>query len=89
WMSEKAVSIGFYFVASGVYTVINPGFPVEGAPGTYEMITGGMEKLVGASFAFEDDPIKSAHLIIDHLNQKRKKLKLAPMMHEPEILSGK
>ncbi|GAF97461.1 unnamed protein product, partial [marine sediment metagenome] len=33
WMSEKAVSIGFYVVASGVYTVLGQPLPVEGAKG--------------------------------------------------------
>ncbi|MFH1038231.1 MAG: anaerobic carbon-monoxide dehydrogenase catalytic subunit [PVC group bacterium] len=84
WMSEKAVSIGFYFVSSGVYTVINPGFPVEGAPGTLELVTRGMEKLVGAAFAFEDDPIRSARLMIEHIDRKRKALKLAEVMYPPE-----
>ncbi len=27
WMSEKALAIGQYFVASGVYTVFGIGFP--------------------------------------------------------------
>jgi anaerobic carbon-monoxide dehydrogenase catalytic subunit len=32
WMSEKAISIGQYFVASGVYTVFGYSLPLEGAP---------------------------------------------------------
>ncbi len=32
WMSEKAISIGNYFVASGVYTVFGVTLPVSGAP---------------------------------------------------------
>jgi carbon-monoxide dehydrogenase catalytic subunit len=28
WMSEKAISIGHYFVASGVYTVFGVTFPI-------------------------------------------------------------
>ena len=28
WMSEKAISIGQYFVASGVYTVFGVSFPI-------------------------------------------------------------
>jgi anaerobic carbon-monoxide dehydrogenase catalytic subunit len=87
WMSEKAVAIGFYFVSSGVQTIISPSFPVDGAKGTFDLITRGLEKIVGAGFEFEDDPVKGAHLIIDHLNKKRDALKLAPMMYEPENLS--
>jgi anaerobic carbon-monoxide dehydrogenase catalytic subunit len=33
WMSEKAISIGQYFVASGVYTVFGAPFPTCGRPG--------------------------------------------------------
>jgi len=32
WMSEKAISIGQYFVTSGVYTVFGYHFPTTGAP---------------------------------------------------------
>jgi carbon-monoxide dehydrogenase catalytic subunit len=32
WMSEKAISIGHYFVASGVYTVFGLHLPTSGAP---------------------------------------------------------
>ncbi len=31
WMSEKAISIGHYFVASGVYTVFGYHMPLDGA----------------------------------------------------------
>jgi len=82
WMSEKAVAIGFYFVSSGVQTLISPSFPVDGAKGTLDLITRGLEKIVGAGFEFEDNPVKGAHIIIDHLNRKREALKLAPMMYE-------
>ncbi len=32
WMSEKALSIGAYFVASGAYVLFGVGSPVEGSP---------------------------------------------------------
>ena len=83
-MSEKAVSIGFYVVASGVYTVLNPAFPILGAKEVTELVTRGLDEMVGASFAFEEDPVKGARLIIDHLDRKRKALKLAPMMYKPK-----
>jgi len=83
WMSEKAISIAFYVVASGIYTVIGDSFPVLGSPEVTEYLTAGMEEDFGAKFAFEKDPIKAAHLIIDHLDRKREALKLTPMMFEP------
>jgi len=81
WMSEKAVSIAFYAVASGVFTVLGVPFHVLGGSQITELLTNGLEKLVGAKFAFESDPVKAAHLIITHLNKKREQLKLKPMMY--------
>lgn len=81
WMSEKAVSIGFYFVASGVFTVLGLPFPVLGSEKVSNFICEGLEDLVGGKFAFESDPVKAAHLMIEHINKKRKALKLKPLMY--------
>ena len=82
WMSEKAVSIGFYVVASGVYTVLGEPLPVQGAPGVTEFVTNGMEELFGGKFAFESDPIAAARLMIDHIDAKRAALHLPGPMYE-------
>ncbi|MBL7189652.1 MAG: anaerobic carbon-monoxide dehydrogenase catalytic subunit [Phycisphaerae bacterium] len=71
WMSEKAVSIGMYFVASGVYTVIAEPLPVLGAENLTRYLTEGIEKDVGGKWAFERDPVKAAHLMIEHIESKR------------------
>jgi carbon-monoxide dehydrogenase catalytic subunit len=71
WMSEKAVSIGMYFVASGVFTVIAEPLPVLGAPNLTRYLTDEVEKDVGGKWAFERDPIKAAHLMIEHIEKKR------------------
>jgi len=84
WMSEKAIAIGFYVVASGVFTVFGTPMPVMGSEKVSAYMTGGMEADYGAKFAFEPDPIKAAHLMIDHINKKRDALKLRPMLNEPE-----
>jgi carbon-monoxide dehydrogenase catalytic subunit len=76
WMSEKAIAIGFYCVASGVYTVFGHPHPVLGSKNVAEFLTDGIEKLVGGKFAFEPDPIKAAHLMIEHIDRKRAELKL-------------
>ena len=83
WMSEKAISIGMYFVSSGVYTVISNPLPVMGAPKVTEFLTKGMEDVVGATWGFEEDPIQAAHMMIERINQKRAELKLRDMMHDP------
>ena len=74
WMSEKAVSIGHYFVASGVYTVFGVTFPTSGAPVFQDYLFKEFEKLYGGMWDFEPDPIKHAHKMIAHIDKKRKAL---------------
>ncbi|RKY06643.1 MAG: carbon monoxide dehydrogenase, partial [Planctomycetota bacterium] len=71
WMSEKAVSIGMYFVASGVYTVIGEPLPIQGAPNLTQYLTSDIEKDVGGKWAFERDPVKAAGMMIEHIESKR------------------
>ena len=82
WMSEKAVSIGMYFVASGIYTVIGKPLPVLGSPNVTKYLTEEMESEVGGKWGFEEDPIEAAHLMLRHIDKKRKALKLKPLMYE-------
>lgn len=82
WMSEKAVSIGFYFVASGVYTIIGHPLPVMGSKNLYNYITEEIEEEVGGKWAFELDPVEAAHKMLRHIDRKRKALKLKPMMYK-------
>ena len=82
WMSEKAVSIGFYVVASGVYTVLGEPFPIQGSKFVTDFLTEGVEEYFGGKFAFEADPIKAARMMIDHIDLKRAALKLPGPMYE-------
>lgn len=74
WMSEKAIAIGQYFVASGVFTVFGVGLPVTGSHAFSEFIFRDFEKIFGGMWRAEADPHKTAGLIIDHIQSKRKKL---------------
>ena len=82
WMSEKAVSIGFYVVASGVFTVLGEPLPIQGSEVVTRFVTEGIEELFGGKFAFESDPIKAARLMIDHIDAKRAALHLPGPMYE-------
>ena len=73
-MSEKAISIGQYFVASGVYTVFGYHMPVEGAPVFKDYLYKDMEKMYGGMWDCEPDPVKHAHKMIAHIDKKRKEL---------------
>jgi len=74
WMSEKAIAIGQYFVASGVFTVFGIGLPIKGSAAFSEFIFKEFEKMFGGMWRAEADLHKIAPLIIDHINLKREKL---------------
>jgi carbon-monoxide dehydrogenase catalytic subunit len=74
WMSEMAISIGHYFVASGVYTVFGVGLPVTGAPVFQKYLFEEFEKLYGGMWDLEVDPVKHARKMIAHIDRKRKAL---------------
>ena len=74
WYSQKAVSIGAYFVASGVYTVLGVMPHISGSPPVVSLLTEGLKGAVNASFAVEPDPVKAAVLISDHIERKRTEL---------------
>ncbi len=76
WYSEKAVTIGCYFVASGVFTHLGPTPPVTGSMNVVKLLTEGLTEVVGAAFAVEPDPKKAARILIDHIENKRKALGL-------------
>ena len=76
WMSEKAVSIGTYFVSSGVFTVLGVAPPVLGSSNVTKLLTEGANDVIGAVFAVEPDPAKAAILIRQHIENKRKALGL-------------
>ena len=74
WMSEKAISIGQYFVASGVYTIFGVTLPVEGAPVFKDYLFNGLEKIVGGKWDLVEDPYEMARKMIAHIDAKRKAL---------------
>lgn len=71
WYSEKAATIGCYFVASGVTTHLGPMPPVTGSMNVVNLLTQGLEEVVGATFAVEPDPEKAADFLIKHIEKKR------------------
>lgn len=82
WWSEKAIAIGFYAVASGVFTVLGTPLNILGSDSVTKFVTEEIEGVTGGKFAFESDSAKAAQLIVAHLNKKREALKLRPMMYD-------
>lgn len=71
WMSEKAVAIGHYFVASGLYVVLGHPLYVEGSENVNRLLTEEMENITGGKFAWIPDPIEAADSILEHIEKKR------------------
>jgi len=71
WMHEKAISIGQYFVSSGVFTAFGITLPVYGSPNVVKYLTDEIEREVGGKWAFGLSPSEMAAAMIDHINAKR------------------
>ena len=76
WYSEKAVSIGAYVVASGIYTVLGVQPPIFGSRNVVKLLAQDLDDVVGAKFGVEADPEKAAVLIRKHIEAKRAALGL-------------
>ena len=74
WMSEKAIAIGHYFVASGVFTVFGTTWPTTGSQEVTKLLFEEFENTFKGKWGFEPDPIKAAKLMIEHIDKKRKAL---------------
>jgi carbon-monoxide dehydrogenase catalytic subunit len=76
WMSEKAIAIGQYFVASGIYTVFGVTFPIVQNTKFHDLLFQGLEKEGLGKWGFSPDPVEMARMMIDHIDAKRKALGL-------------
>jgi carbon-monoxide dehydrogenase catalytic subunit len=76
WYSEKAATIAFYAMGSGIFTVLGVMPPILGSKKVTELATSGLKDVFGACFAVEPDPVKAAELITSHIIEKRKGLGL-------------
>ncbi len=78
WMSEKAISIGHYFVSSGVYTIFGVHFPsIEGTK-FHKLLFDGLESEWGiGKWDFAVDPYEMAKKMIAHIDKQREKLGIA------------
>jgi carbon-monoxide dehydrogenase catalytic subunit len=77
WMSEKAISIGTYCVASGAYVLFGVGSPVEASQEVTQLISAGWEAAVGGKLEFYKDWRDIVSKSLEHIDKKREALKLA------------
>lgn len=83
WMSEKALAIATYCVASGAYVIFGGASPVSGMPDrvsdsdlVLRYISEGWEKLYGGKLEFIPDPQKMIEATLAHIDKKRAALGL-------------
>ena len=74
WMSEKAISIGQYFVASGVFTVFGVTFPIVKETKFHKLLFDGLEKRGLGKWGYTPDPYEMARMMIAHIDAKRQAL---------------
>jgi len=74
YMSEKAICIGQYFVASGVYTVFGVTFPIVEDTKFHKLLFEGLEEQGLGKWGFSPDPYEMANMMIAHIDKKRKQL---------------
>jgi carbon-monoxide dehydrogenase catalytic subunit len=71
WMSEKAVAIANYVVATGIDTYLGIEPQVKGSAQMMELITEGTRKLTGAGYIINKDPHELVAAIINGIEAKR------------------
>jgi len=83
WMSEKALAIAAYCVASGAYVIFGGASPVSGMPDrvsdsdvVLKFISEGWEKLYGGKLEFIPDPDEMVKKTLEHIDKKRAALGL-------------
>jgi carbon-monoxide dehydrogenase catalytic subunit len=83
WMSEKALSIGTYCVASGAYVIFGGASPISGMPDrvsdsdvVLNYISEGWEALYGGKMEFIADPQEMIDCTLAHIDKKRAALGL-------------
>ncbi len=89
WMSEKALSIGSYCVASGAYVIMGGANPVAGMPDRVsnstlveQYLSEGWEELYGGKMEFIQDADEMIRRTLEHIDKKRAALGLPE--YDPE-----
>ncbi len=95
WMSEKALAIATYCVASGAYVIFGGASPISGMPDrvadsdiVLKYISAGWEKLYGGKLEFIPDPDEMIKATLEHIDKKRAALGLPEYKSENFGKSG-
>jgi carbon-monoxide dehydrogenase catalytic subunit len=74
WMSEKAIAIGQYFVASGASVIFGARWPTLGSKTLTDYLFEGYQEIYGNTWGFEPDPDKMVGALLSKIDTKREKL---------------
>lgn len=74
WMSEKAVAIGCYFVASGVNVILGQPFHIAGSENVTKYLGEDAVKRFGGGFYHIADPLVAVEKIMEIINKSREAL---------------
>jgi len=74
WMSEKAVAIGCYFVASGVDVILGQPFHTAGSPNVQKFLSEEATEMYGGGFHEIEDPMEAADKILELIEAARENL---------------
>ena len=76
-ITEKALAIGQYFVASGVKVFFSDDlFPFHGSEKVMDYLLNGINDDLGGQWVLEADPVKAADMMLAHIEAKRVELGL-------------
>jgi carbon-monoxide dehydrogenase catalytic subunit len=76
WMSEKAMSIATYCVASGAYVIMGVTNPVKGSKEVTRLISDGWWEKMEGRLEFISDPDEIVEKALAHIDERRAALKL-------------
>ncbi|MGC2423444.1 MAG: anaerobic carbon-monoxide dehydrogenase catalytic subunit [Nitrospirota bacterium] len=76
WMSEKALAIAFYAVASGLYVIFGVESPIAASPTVQKLMSEGWEKKIGGKLEFIPGKEEMLAATLAHIDKKREDLKL-------------
>jgi len=76
WMSEKALAIAGYCVASGAYVIMGTTNPVKGSEEVQRLISEGWRAKYGGRLEFITDPAEIVEASLAHIDERRAALKL-------------
>lgn len=71
WMSEKAIAIAMYFVASGIDVILGHPFYISGSENVIRFLSEEVKNIFHASFFVYNDPKDAAEAIMKIIERKR------------------